>query len=381
MLTQRIARIFGREPREGNFLAYAIGETALIVAGILIALWVDDWNESRKQQAAFRDAMERVYNAVVDDLGMMDRHYAAIVNQLDIVKRLRADPGAFEDAKLPHILYFLDQPRAVWAETHWTAVRQDVGGLEADPSIPMQLRLADQLADYLDNMAHDEAALTFGEGDTSSVLAPLLRGAGIPESGVSFTFGDYNDFASVDRYTYTPDEIARVRALLADGSLDVAFRTLLERKVAYLHIVVRRRDVARSMRDVIVGAFPDVRLTFDDISITGPGLGEEGARTWRGFTTLQLPPEEVVDAIEIWTRYEQRMSAVPGERDRWTFEGEFFDGPVKWRSRGSWDENWGGDGFPEGNLVRHGPDIRAPKGRFRVELDLAAGTYSFTAID
>ena len=65
-----------------RYLTYAFSEILLIVIGILIALYLDQWNENRKQEQQFWDSIERVYNAVLDDLGLIERQLDSIVLQI-----------------------------------------------------------------------------------------------------------------------------------------------------------------------------------------------------------------------------------------------------------------------------------------------------------
>jgi hypothetical protein len=338
MLFERLIRIFsGKENSQAGqstsvFWARALGEVALIVVGILIALYVDDWNESRKQAIHFRDSMERVYNAVMDDLGLVERQYDSIVQQLEIIETLVEDPEAYDD-----------YPRAVWAETAWSAVRQDPATLGTKAASVAQLDLVEQLADYLDNMAHDEAALSFGADATPELVAPVLQDAGIPNPAHLFGTRESNDFELADFGFFTGAEIHTVRNFLRDGQLLVPLRSMWARKSEYLLVASRRRDLARSMAASIKALYPDVRLRYSDISITGPALNEEAAATWELLLTqdcnLGSCVSDWIRGYEIWTAHETRMIPVDGSEYVWELETQLWDGLVKFRSRGSWDEN------------------------------------------
>jgi hypothetical protein len=77
-------------------------------------------------------------------------------------------------------------------------VRQNPSVLEANAADDDQLNLVEQLADYLDNMSHDEAALSFGVETASELIAPVLRNAGIPNPAHLFGRSESNDFAIID---------------------------------------------------------------------------------------------------------------------------------------------------------------------------------------
>lgn len=51
-------------PPAGRYLVYALGEILLVVVGILVALYINNWNENRKQKAYLAET----YIRVLDDL-------------------------------------------------------------------------------------------------------------------------------------------------------------------------------------------------------------------------------------------------------------------------------------------------------------------------
>lgn len=378
-LMKRRGQPSGPETSNGlaRYFGHAFGEILLIVLGILIALYIDQWNESRKQEKEFRDSMERVYNAVLDDLGLVERQLDSIVQQIEIIDTLFRNPEAYDDRRLVHMLFFLDQPRAVWAQTASSAVRQDPSVLETNAENDDQLNLVEQLADYLDNMSNDEAALSFGAETTPEVIAPILRSAGLPDPAHLFGRSENNDFSLIDLDFFNDDEIEAVRQLLRDGSLSVPLRSLRARKAEYVEVAARRRDVARAMSRSIKSAYPAVRLRFSDISIVGPALDADAAARWDGGNIQG----DIVRAYSDWSVHEASMNRI-GESDYlWEIEVRLHGNFVKFRSRGSWDENWGGDTFPKGRAVRHGGNIRVTEGRYRVVMDLEHLEYEFIRLE
>ena len=53
--------------KTGKYFKYAIGEIILVVIGILIALSINNWNESRKENSQLKIALKSVYNELVLD--------------------------------------------------------------------------------------------------------------------------------------------------------------------------------------------------------------------------------------------------------------------------------------------------------------------------
>ncbi len=55
------------ENKFSNYFIYAIGEIILVVIGILIALQINTWNETRKEKITLKKAMQSVYTDLVSD--------------------------------------------------------------------------------------------------------------------------------------------------------------------------------------------------------------------------------------------------------------------------------------------------------------------------
>ncbi|MCW5923962.1 MAG: SusF/SusE family outer membrane protein [Saprospiraceae bacterium] len=52
-------------------------------------------------------------------------------------------------------------------------------------------------------------------------------------------------------------------------------------------------------------------------------------------------------------------------------------GEAKFRANDSWDNNWGGSGFPSGVATPNGPNIPIPGGTYNVRFNVNTGEYSF----
>ena len=65
--------------KTGKYLKYAIGEIFLVVIGILIALQINNWNESRKQIKQGKEYINEIYKDVEDDIIYLE----LIINMLE----------------------------------------------------------------------------------------------------------------------------------------------------------------------------------------------------------------------------------------------------------------------------------------------------------
>jgi len=75
-----------KENRVSKYTLYAIGEIALVMIGILLALQVNNWNEGRKQDAQLDQYRTSLISELHDDLDRLDEldstivHYEGMIN-------------------------------------------------------------------------------------------------------------------------------------------------------------------------------------------------------------------------------------------------------------------------------------------------------------
>ena len=65
---RRIRQNLLSEGKTGKYLKYAIGEIVLVVVGILIALAINDWNETRKNKSALTNYTESLIKDLKQDI-------------------------------------------------------------------------------------------------------------------------------------------------------------------------------------------------------------------------------------------------------------------------------------------------------------------------
>ena len=82
-----------------NYFKYAIGEIALVVIGILIAVGINDWSETRKQ----KQELQNIYTIIAKDLKNDRIHIDKIINQYQqrdsILRRILDGKMTKEDYK------------------------------------------------------------------------------------------------------------------------------------------------------------------------------------------------------------------------------------------------------------------------------------------
>lgn len=75
-LPGKLRRYASADSRLGRYLAYAVGELVLVVAGILIALQINAWNTAREDRAKEKAYLARVRSNMVANIAEMDRYLA-----------------------------------------------------------------------------------------------------------------------------------------------------------------------------------------------------------------------------------------------------------------------------------------------------------------
>lgn len=103
------------ENKFSKYLLYAIGEIVLVVIGILIALQINNWNESRKQEVEQIKLLQNFKNSIVSDIESFDHYieeYGTIHNSINIIQNHLNDDLPFSASLNFHFL----NSTAYWAQ-------------------------------------------------------------------------------------------------------------------------------------------------------------------------------------------------------------------------------------------------------------------------
>ena len=74
----------------GKYLTYAIGEIILVVIGILIALQINNWNESSKQRIEEVRLLENLSIDLISDINQLEGHISDAIDRQTIVDSIFA---------------------------------------------------------------------------------------------------------------------------------------------------------------------------------------------------------------------------------------------------------------------------------------------------
>ena len=85
------------ENKFSKYLLYAIGEIVLVVIGILIALQINNWNETKKNTIAIRNVLLEIKEDLIQDKSLLkisiDRHSKNLEAEIRVIKALESKEG------------------------------------------------------------------------------------------------------------------------------------------------------------------------------------------------------------------------------------------------------------------------------------------------
>jgi hypothetical protein len=341
-----------------------LAEILLIVTGVLIAMFVNEWNERRKQAVAFEETLTRVYTDVKKEQFQAGRDFEEARLQADLIRRMLKEPDSISNEVLPFALFYLDLPGADYVlSPAAAALREQVDLLMLNANTPRQLQVVKDLMDYTASTwaRQDLRGIEAVAGSGPAPLKPFLLEAGLRDPALVWGYSAMNDFENArgpGDFAFTPEEKARARTLLSDPRLIARLQT----RAAYLenrYVADTRTRTVDALSAKIREAYPGPQLLFRDVSVVGSAVT-------RG-----------TDLDEIWSR-SVRMQRVAGSGSRWALELFLDAGLIKFRTGDAWDENRGGRSFPEGRLLWFGDNIEVPAaGHYRITVDLETEDYSF----
>ena len=101
--------------KTGTYFKYAIGEILLVVIGILIALSINNWNESRKDKQLAKEYLKSLRSDLIQDTTLIKSRYTMVTDWLEDAKRFKqriSSPNLTIDSLIKLARYEFDPMRA-----------------------------------------------------------------------------------------------------------------------------------------------------------------------------------------------------------------------------------------------------------------------------
>lgn len=342
---RRIRQKLIQEGKLKNYLIYAIGEILLVVIGILIALQVNNWNEKRNQEQRVRVMLEQIYTSVKEDSELMYNIQQVQQKQIEWMYQIAVHADSFNFHNLLHILFYLDtRPHLFSSETDFL-----LSSLEFNPTNVKQKELAKQISSYVNSELLD---FHLEQGGTKVFITPLLKEADIPEYPSIFGYSALGNFKNVDTTFFNNQDIFAVQSLLKTRKFRNALIASKAVKGATNPVLQNYIEDGHSILKAIRAYYPEVKYRFDDVGILGTAFDS-------GFEK-SIP-----------------MTLINPHEGIWEINTYLKTGKVKFRTRDSWNQNWGGNTFPKGRTEMYGADIAVKEGYYNVILNISNNSYEF----
>ena len=116
-----------KENRVTRYLLYALGEILLVMIGILLALQVNNWNQSIKETKLEYDYLKRLKNDLKKDSSRLNLHMDILNTKADILKALlKGQVDSIEYHNIVNNPYTIFATRSVHAANLNTATFDDL---------------------------------------------------------------------------------------------------------------------------------------------------------------------------------------------------------------------------------------------------------------
>lgn len=345
---RKIRRNLANENQFFKYSRYAIGEIVLIMLGIFLALQLQNWNENRKKDEAFKLSMESLYNTINSDTETYKGSIHGLNNQVLTIDYILDNPDSLTGYIAPYALHFV-QNTGTRLSTQSTYYAENLIYNFEDLE---QVKISRQLTTYIN-------AVSSFESQIDNRLIKIVEQHDIPYPKTDLK-GANNGWIMNDSSYYSEEQIIRAEKLIKSEKFRTALRSIRTSTIWEKNTINVLLSEALSLTRAIKKYIPDVKIIYEDVGIIGTsidGYDDEGA--------ISTP-----------------MKQNELNQNLWEIDLNLKIGTVKFRCRDSWIQNWGGHEFPEGEAVYFGGDIPVSEaGTYHITLDVEKNRYHFKKTD
>ena len=329
--------------KTGKYLKYAIGEIALIMIGIFLALYLTNLNSEYEKNENFEELVEQIYNGLYTDKGVLS--FGIQITQANIanVDLLLGNPDSIPNSSKMFMLFRLNYPLSPLK----SQVEHFSGFMDLGAETRSYRELKKEVIVYISYYPWG----MINELDKRAYVTPYLHSRDIP-SPMNFLF---DKLTSEDTFHWTTTDYLIMNELFEKRSLRFALLQEKDRLISSLERLLELKTDAHSLMEKLRIEFPEIRLLFDDIGVVGT-------------------------AVEGWDQSVPMVLTNP-KSSIWELNLYLKEGELKFRNRNSWSQNWGGNSFPEGDLVSGGDNIKVDEGKYHLMVNIEQGVYQFSKIE
>jgi len=155
--------------KTGKYLKYAIGEIALVMIGILLALQVNNWNEQRKTQQVLKLALSQILNELKQDEIHLKAYELADTRRITYLTKV--SDGNYDDTPLDFLFNNLDN------YFYFYKSNNSYSGLKENGlfSSMKNTNLKNSITNYYENMYEQLKTVSqYGETFTNDQVIPYM---------------------------------------------------------------------------------------------------------------------------------------------------------------------------------------------------------------
>lgn len=347
---RKIRKKLADDNRLFKYSRYAVGEIVLVVFGILIALYINNWNEQRKLNAQFKVTLELLYNSINYDKYVFNNTVNLLDWQIRNIDNMLLNADSFPKESLPWSIYVLSfkPAESVSEETIYHA-----SFLKNSISNKKHNELSQQIVNYTNHRMNNEI-------NSLDLIQPLFLEEEIPFPNPTQSLEtNFYQFADTISF-YSENELSRLNEIFHSHRFKATLKSIRSNKILQRALPRNREEDASSIMKLIKEYHPNVRIMYKNVGIIGTSID--------GFPDVGAKSTPMVSSDE--------------DHNIWKIEIYLKKGKVKFRCRDSWAQNWGGNSFPKGSAEHDGDDILVDEaGNYRVTLNLDQNTYQFDKIE
>jgi hypothetical protein len=340
-LFRKIRQKLANENKFKKYFRYAFGEVALIMIGIFMALQLNNWNENKKQEAAFKVILEQLYNSISEDVIIFEKATVDLDLQIESLDMIIKTVDSIPSTELPYSLYWFSME--FYNHHHSDAVYHSKN-LIYNPNNLRQNEITKQIVNYTTRISTDIKS-------KDDPIYPKLQ-----ELDIAFPkLGGNIQMDQSDSTYYSKTDLNILHDLVRSHSFRSVLKTVQIEKIWIRAILKNRANDGSSILQLIKTYYPDVKISYQDVGIIGTSIN--------GFDDVGA--------------HSTPMSRTKYDDNIWEIYLTLKDGVVKFRCRDSWSQNWGGVTFPIGDAEYDGSDIPVNAGNYHIFLNLNNNTYEF----
>ncbi len=329
-----------------KYLRYAVGEIALIILGILLALSLNNWSVERDKNETFESALTQMYTNLYCDYAWNEFVLLGLKKQkAKATEELNEAADKLVGLEIPYTIIYLNSEYVNYKTNSQHVLNQ----LQENMNSIEQNILVNQINHYF---------ATWEEWDSDTkkkqvkFLNGLLKKYDFPYHG---GFDLLNESSEMNIVNFTAEEIIKAKEIRKDREYKTQIHSTINKIDELIYRIEYKLNETKALLEYFDKKEHPLKLNFSNVGIIGSALPDGWERS--------IP-----------------MKLVDKDKAIWKIKIEVEDGEIKFRNGNSWSQNWGGTELFDGNVLFFGTHIPIKKGHYEIELNIVDKKYRITTI-